>query len=253
MQLSNPEQAEFWNAEPGQNWVRHQADLDAISEQASDVLLDAAGPRVGEKVLDVGCGAGTSSFALARSVAPSGYVHGVDISAPLLACAAARRGELGIENVAFENADAQDHPFLSETFDLVASRFGLMFFSDPVAAFQNLRSALRSGGRIAFVAWAGPEHNPWFAWPNQVRNGAARLGGANASRRTGSNGLPGSRKGSKALGIGRLLSLRQPGGRDRSSPFRWSPGDTQTRHCGRSGGADCSGKERHGRGQGGNH
>jgi SAM-dependent methyltransferase len=170
----NAEQAEFWNAQPGQNWVRHQADLDAIHEPITALLLSACAPREGESVLDVGCGAGASAFALGRAVAPSGHVHGVDISVPLIARAEERKRELGIGNVSFEVADAQDHPFEPRGFDLVASRFGLMFFSDPVAAFRNLASGLRLGGRIVFAAWAGPEHNPWFVWPQRIA--VARLG-----------------------------------------------------------------------------
>ncbi|MBB1493196.1 class I SAM-dependent methyltransferase [Paracoccus sp. MC1854] len=174
MAQTNADQTEFWNSAPGQNWVRYQADLDAISQAAGDLLLEACQPREGEAVLDVGCGAGASTLALARAVAPTGRVHGVDISSPLLERASVRRDELGIENVTFELADAQDHAFAESAFDLVASRFGLMFFADPVTAFRNIRSSLRSGGRIAFVAWAGPEENPWFAWPHRIAT--ARLG-----------------------------------------------------------------------------
>ena len=168
MGQSNADQNEFWNSEPGQNWVRFQADLDAISREVGNLLLEACEPREGEAALDVGCGAGATTLALARALAPSGRVHGVDISSPLLARASASRDELGIGNVTFERADAQDHAFPPAAFDLVASRFGMMFFADPVAAFRNLRSALRPGGRIAFVAWAGPEDNPWFAWPHRI-------------------------------------------------------------------------------------
>lgn len=174
MGQSNADQREFWNSDPGDNWVRYQADLDAIVREVGDLLLEVCGPREGEAVLDVGCGAGATTLALAQAVAPSGRVHGIDISAPLLARAAAWRDELGIGNATFELADAQDHAFPRGAFDLVASRFGMMFFADPVAAFRNLRSALRSPSRIAFVAWAGPEENPWFAWPQRIAT--ARLG-----------------------------------------------------------------------------
>lgn len=179
VEKSNADQKEFWNSEAGGNWVRYQTDLDAISREAGDLLLEVCEPREGEVALDVGCGAGSTTLALAQAVGASGRVHGVDISSPLLARAAARRDELGFANVTFELADAQEHAFAPAGFDLVASRFGLMFFSDPVAAFQNLRSALRSTGRIAFVAWAGPEDNPWFAWPHQIAT--ARLGSVPAA------------------------------------------------------------------------
>jgi SAM-dependent methyltransferase len=171
---ANADQSEFWNSRPGQNWVRHQVDLDAIHGRVTDLLMSACATSLGEKVLDVGCGAGASSFALAQSVGLAGHVHGIDISAPLVRRAEERKLELGIENVSFEIADAQDSRFEAGLVDLVASRFGLMFFSDPVAAFRNIASALRPGGRIVFVSWAGPEHNPWFAWPQRIA--VARLG-----------------------------------------------------------------------------
>lgn len=165
---SNADQAEFWNGQPGQNWVTHQVDLDAMHAQVTDVLLRACAPQAGERVLDIGSGAGASSFALAAAVAPSGRVQGVDISVPLVQRARERAAERGVANVAFDVADAQEHPFEPGGFDLAASRFGLMFFSDPVAAFRNIASAIRAGGRIVFAAWAGPEVNPWFAWPQRI-------------------------------------------------------------------------------------
>lgn len=173
-EAANAGQAEFWNSGPGETWVRRQADLDALHQGVTDLLLAAAAPRPGEAALDVGCGAGASTFALAAAVGPAGRVTGVDISAPLLARAEARRAELGLGGVGFLRADAQDHPFAPQGFDLVASRFGLMFFADPVAAFANIRRGLRPGGRIAFAAWAGPERNPWFTLPQRVAE--ARLG-----------------------------------------------------------------------------
>ena len=173
-ECSNADQAEFWNAQPGQNWVKHQVDLDALHANVLELLLAACAPKAGERVLDLGCGAGASSFAFAAAVAPTGHVRGVDISVPLIRRARERMDELGVDNVAFDVADAQDHPFKRQGFDLAASRFGLMFFSDPVAAFRNIAAGLRSGGRIVFAAWAGPEDNPWFAWPQRIA--IARLG-----------------------------------------------------------------------------
>ncbi len=170
----NVDQSEFWNAQPGRNWVLHDADLDAISANVSGLLLAACAPAPGERALDVGCGAGASTFALAAAVGASGAVLGVDISAPLLRRAEERRAALGAGNVAFALADAQDHRFEPGAFDLAASRFGVMFFADPVAAFRNIAAGLRPGGRIAFAAWAGPEANPWFTLPQRVA--FARLG-----------------------------------------------------------------------------
>lgn len=170
----NAGQVEFWNAEPGRNWVAHAADMDAMMRGILDLLMAAAAPHPGERALDIGCGAGASTFALAEAVGPTGAVLGLDISAPLLERAEAHCAGRGATNVRFERADAQDHPLAPEGFDLAASRFGVMFFADPVAAFRNVRTALRPGGRIAFVAWAGPEVNPWFATPQRIA--VARLG-----------------------------------------------------------------------------
>jgi SAM-dependent methyltransferase len=172
-QAPNPEQTEFWNAAPGENWVRHLADLDAIHRGVSETLQSLAAPATGERVLDIGCGAGTTTFDLARAVHP-GEVLGIDISAPLLRRAAERRRELQLANAHFLLADAQAHPFPARHYDLVVSRFGVMFFSDPVAAFRNIATALRPGGRIALACWAGPEHNPWFTLPQRIA--VARMG-----------------------------------------------------------------------------
>jgi len=110
-------------------------------------------------VLDVGCGAGATTFAAAWRVGPSGRAVGVDISAPLVELARRRAGEAGLEGVTFQLADAQTEAF-SPGFDALVSRFGVMFFPDPVEAFVNLRRALKPGGRLAFACWRGPEDNP---------------------------------------------------------------------------------------------
>ena len=174
MTEANADQATFWNAQPGQNWVDFQADLDAQLSEVTDRLLAACAARPGERVLDIGCGAGGSTLALAAAVGAVGSVLGLDLSEPLLARAEERRRDLALGNVRFARGDAQDHPFAPGGFDLAASRFGVMFFADPVAAFRNIARALRPGGRLVFVAWAGPEHNPWFAIPQ--RAAVARLG-----------------------------------------------------------------------------
>ena len=175
----NALQREFWNAQPGLNWAVHQAELDALAVDATEALLEAAAPAAGERVLDIGCGAGASSFALARAVGAEGEVLGVDFSAPLLERAEMLRGEAGIPNVRFERGDAQVHRFDVAAFDLAASRFGMMFFADTVAALRNIGGALRPGGRLVFIAWAGPERNPWFTVPQEVA--VRRLGPAEPS------------------------------------------------------------------------
>lgn len=173
---ANAVQAAYWNSQSGRNWVAHQSDMDMLLDGVADCLVAAARPREGENLLDVGCGAGASTFAFAAAVAPAGDVLGVDISTPLVERARARQLELAIGNVGFLVADAQDHRFEPSAYDLVSSRFGVMFFSDTVAAFRNLAGALRGGGRIVFASWAGADLNPWFSVPNKAI--AARLGAA---------------------------------------------------------------------------
>ncbi|HVL19740.1 MAG TPA: methyltransferase domain-containing protein [Amaricoccus sp.] len=172
----NSEQAEYWNTGPGQNWARHQAELDQNHAEITERLVAACAVRPGERVLDVGCGAGGSTFRLAAAAGEGGHVEGLDISEPLLAYAERRRAELGLTNVSFAVGDAQTAPLVPGRHDLVTSRFGMMFFADPAAAFANLARSLRPGGRMVFVAWAGPEENPWFAVPQ--RAAVARLGQA---------------------------------------------------------------------------
>src|SRR6185369_15072156 len=127
--------------------------------------MDAAAVAAGERVLDVGCGCGSTTIELARRAGPTGHVVGADISGPMLADARARTAAAGLGNVELVHADAQTHAFPPSAFDLVFSRFGVMFFADPTAAFANLRGALRPGGRLAFVCWRSLPENPWMAVP----------------------------------------------------------------------------------------
>jgi SAM-dependent methyltransferase len=162
---ANADQAEFWNSAQGEKWVRHQADFDQRLGPLGDALLSQAAIRRGERVIDVGCGTGATTLELAEQVGPEGSVLAIDLSAPMLALARRRSAERGHHNVRFLRADAQSHRFEQTAHDLLISRFGVMFFSDPVAAFANLRSTLRPGGRLGFVCWAALERNPWFALP----------------------------------------------------------------------------------------
>ena len=168
MTWANAEQAKFWNAAPGGQWARHQSDLDALFQGVSELLLARAAPRPGERVLDIGCGAGASSFLFADATAPDGEVLGVDISAPLVARAEARRRRIRTDRVRFVVADAAEHPFEAGRHDLAVSRFGMMFFADPAAAIRNVAGGLRSGGRLVLAAWDGAERNPFFAVPRRI-------------------------------------------------------------------------------------
>lgn len=163
---ANAEQAKYWNETGGPKWVQHQVSMDARLRPLTDELLTRAAPCPNEKVLDVGCGSGATAVPLARAVAPKGQVIGIDISEPMLE--AARERCQGIGQVRFENTDAQIHSFPNSMYDLLVSRFGVMFFSDPYAAFKNLARALRPNGRLHFVCWAPLDRNPWFTIPLAV-------------------------------------------------------------------------------------
>lgn len=164
----------FWNGPAGATWAENATELDALSAEAGAVLLAAAAFAPGERVLDIGCGTGATSLAAARAVGPSGRVTGIDISAPMLAGARAARERAGLGNLDLIEGDAARHPLPEAGFDAIVSRFGVMFFADPVAAFRAIGRTLRPGGRIVFVAWAGPEANPWFTVARRVAE--ARLG-----------------------------------------------------------------------------
>lgn len=165
---ANAEQAEYWNTLMAAKWVANQAAIDARFGPLTDLFVERAAPAPGERVIDVGCGTGASLLAIAERVAPDGAALGIDFSEPMLSRADERVRAAGHSHVMLRLVDAQTHPFDQETFDLVASRFGVMFFADPVAAFANLKRALKPGGRLAFVAWTELDANPWFALPLAV-------------------------------------------------------------------------------------
>jgi ubiquinone/menaquinone biosynthesis C-methylase UbiE len=153
------EQAARWNGDSGRAWVEQQAALDAMFKPFEALLTEAI--REGERVLDVGCGTGSTTLAAARMTGLQGGCVGIDISAPMLD-AARRRAERERAAATFIQADAQTYAFEAETFDTIISRFGVMFFGDPVAAFANLRRAVRADGRLCFAAWRSAEENPFM-------------------------------------------------------------------------------------------
>lgn len=155
--MNNKQQSEYWNGAGGQTWVGAQVHLDEILNPISQVALSQAAGMPGEQTLDVGCGCGTTSLALA---AQGAQVLGVDISAPMLVHAKNRLR--GVERVSYLHADASAAVF-EPIYDLVFSRFGVMFFDNPVGAFSNLHGALKPGGRLVFVCWQSSAANPWIA------------------------------------------------------------------------------------------
>jgi ubiquinone/menaquinone biosynthesis C-methylase UbiE len=155
------DQAKFWNGPGGQMWLGAYDRIQRSVAGFGDAALKAAAAKAGERVLDIGCGTGGTTAELAKAVGSSGHVLGVDISAPLVEVARAQK----LENVTFEVGDATTFPFQSGSVDLVFSRFGVMFFGDPVAAFRNIRRAVKPGGRLVFICWRPASENPWAGVP----------------------------------------------------------------------------------------
>ena len=164
----NAAQWKNWNEISGPKWVRAAAVMEQRLAPVNDLLLSRAAPRPGEQVLEIGCGTGATMCLLAEAVGATGGVLGVDISAPMLALAEARLAEAKAGTARLLAADAQIHPFPAAAFDLALSRFGVMFFAEPVAAFQNIATALKPGGRLCFAAWAGIEANPHWEIPYAI-------------------------------------------------------------------------------------
>ncbi len=161
----NAEQIEYWNKQAGPKWVADVEQLDTMLAPLGLAVVARAAPRTGERVIDVGPGLGQTLLQLAEKVGPTGSVLGVDISTPMLDGARARVRAAGVTHVSLLNADAQTHSFAPASADLLFSRFGVMFFLEPVAAFANLAKALRPGGRFAFVCWQALAKNVWMTEP----------------------------------------------------------------------------------------
>ena len=161
----NSEQRTYWNEQAGPRWVALQEGLDAQLGPLGSALLERIDLAPGERVLDVGCGCGESSLAAAEAVAPGGSVLGLDVSEPMLARARERAARAGLEAVRFQMGDAQTQRFEPDSFDVLLSRFGVMFFASPEEAFRNLRSALAPGARGGFLCWQPMALNPWMAEP----------------------------------------------------------------------------------------
>lgn len=167
-EAANTAQIDYWNAAAGQTWVRYQAQLDRQIEPLGQEALRALSHRPGERVLDIGCGCGQTTLELAERVGSAGAVTGVDISAPMLAVAKCRPIPEGAAAPQFLECDAQATDLGEGVYDAIFSRFGVMFFGDPVAAFANLRQALKPDGRLTFVCWRRFEENLWMRVPMEA-------------------------------------------------------------------------------------
>lgn len=159
---SNADQIEYWNGPSSLKWVRNQQRMDRTLGAFSQHVMDVADVSPGESVLDIGCGCGSTSLELGARVGGSGRVLGVDVSHPMLEVARSVPTDLPVE---FVEADASSHDLGRDAFDLVFSRFGVMFFADPDSAFAHIGGAVRSGGRVAFACWRPLSENPWMLVP----------------------------------------------------------------------------------------
>ena len=162
--MANEEQTKHWNSDQAGHWITHQQRYDAMLAPFGERLLAAAHVASTDRVLDVGCGCGATTLAAGRS-AVTGTATGLDLSIPMLEVGRRRAVEEDLANVTFLDGDAQTYPFRASAFDAAISRFGIMFFDDPKAAFRNLAAAVAPWGRLAFVCWQDMLSNPWMAVP----------------------------------------------------------------------------------------
>lgn len=159
----NADQIEYWNEVSGPKWVRLQEELDEQLKPLEDALLSRIDLQPDHSILDVGCGCGATSLALGQLLDGQGQITGVDVSRPMLQLALTRAKEHN--NIDFIEGDAQVCELDSGPFDHIVSRFGVMFFDDPVSAFGHLRKHLKPGGTLSFICWRAMEDNPWMTVP----------------------------------------------------------------------------------------
>ena len=164
MPTDNSEQIAEWNGALGQRWVAMQREIDRIVVPFGDAALKIAAPQPGERVIDIGCGCGDTSLNIARIVGKAGAVLGIDVSTPMLEVARSRAALADCAHLAFREGDASEAEIPANT-DLLFSRFGVMFFSQPTQALSHLRGSLRAGGRCVFVCWRAPRDNAWAMVP----------------------------------------------------------------------------------------
>ena len=186
-EIANVAQEDYWSSPSGQKWSEHQVGLDAVFANVNKRLFELAAPKAGEAVLDIGCGAGATSLDARALVGETGSVQAFDIADAFLKLAERRAIAQGYANVSFVRGDAQVYAFEEARIDLICSRFGVMFFEYPIAAFKNMATALKPGGRIVFAAWAKLKGNPWFEAPKDAA--VDRLGWPSRLKPTDANPL----------------------------------------------------------------
>ena len=159
----NTAQGKFWNDKPGQSWVKYDIVMNQRLENITNLLFQAVEKTSGSTGLDIGCGTGSTTIKLAELLEGDGWVNGIDISGPMLNSARKKISEK--DQIFFIEADAQTYKFSLRNFQIVISRFGVMFFEDPVKAFRNIRSAMSPGAVLTFVCWAPYDKNEFFSLP----------------------------------------------------------------------------------------
>ena len=165
---SNTAQIEYWNSSSGETWAQFQEPLDRQIEPLGLTAIDVLKPREGQHIVDIGCGCGQTTLSLASRVGVTGSVMGVDISKPMLEVALRRPRPAPNLPVTFRQLDAQTDDLGHNLFDAAFSRFGVMFFSEPATAFANIRTSLKTDGRVVFVCWRALGENPWMEVPLQA-------------------------------------------------------------------------------------
>ncbi|HEX4863790.1 MAG TPA: class I SAM-dependent methyltransferase [Acidimicrobiales bacterium] len=165
--IVNEDQAEFWEG-MAPTWIDIEERIEGTASEPGLAAMEALAPQPGEKILDLGCGTGGTSITLARMVGPDGSVVGADISSEMLARARQRAQESETKNVQFVHADVQTEDFGESSFDAAFSRFGVMFYTDPVTAFGNIRTSLRPAARLSFVCWQQIFANEWMLVPGMA-------------------------------------------------------------------------------------
>lgn len=164
----NAEQIKFWNGEAGTHWADRNNEMDLMLQPLGAAAIERASLTMGEQVLDIGCGCGGTTLDMTNLLGESGHILGVDISQPMLDLANSKIDSMPetLQSVpSFQLADASSFDFPVGVYDLLFSRFGVMFFANPAAAFANMREALKPGGRLTFLCWGPPEQNDWIMTP----------------------------------------------------------------------------------------
>ena len=157
----NKNQRDFWSGKGGDIWVERQNAMDTMLSPLGEAALNKLNLNEGENVLDIGCGCGHTTLNIAKRISPDGQVSGLDISEPMLKRAKESANEMSISNASFNCVDVQTDDIGEEVYSAAFSRFGVMFFEDPIAAFHNINKSLITGASLSFVCWQSPALNPW--------------------------------------------------------------------------------------------